>query len=141
MPINNALTTQINMLNALLAIADKTNLSSIGGVSISKVNTAATTNATLVKSTAGRLYGVTLTNTTAALKYVKLFNKTSAPVPGTDTPVLVVAVPPNGVVSQEWTNPVTFASGIGYAVVGGPTDLDATALVAANEVVGALLYV
>lgn len=110
-----------------------------GGTAIAKILTAATTNATLVKSTAGRLYGYVLTNTTAATKFVRLYNLTTAPTVGTSVPVMVVAVPPNNTVVAEMTIPVAFATGISYAVTGAFADLDAT-VVAAGDVVGALLY-
>ena len=112
----------------------------VAGTTAAKINAAATTNATLVKSTAGRVYGYHLANTTATWRYLKLYNKTTAPVPGTDTPVAQVAIPPNGAVTVDLAVPYAGTSaGIGYAITAAPADLDATA-VAAGDVVGYLLF-
>lgn len=112
---------------------------SAAGTSIAKILSAATTNATNVKTTAARLYGYHLANLTAAWKYVRLYNKTSAPTVGTDSPVMVIPIPPNDTVTISFPAPVTFASGLGYSITNGVADLDNTA-VAANDVVGHLLW-
>jgi hypothetical protein len=54
---------------------------------------AATTNATVVSAIPCDLYGVIAMNTVAAVKYLKLYNKGSAPVVGTDIPVLNYSPP------------------------------------------------
>lgn len=109
------------------------------GTSMGKVLSAASTNATNLKSTAGRLYGYGFTNTTAAVKFVRLYNKATAPTVGTDSPVLVLAVPPNNSIVAEMTIPATFGTGISFAITGAFADLDATA-VAAGDVVGYFLW-
>lgn len=111
----------------------------VAGTAIAKVLSAASTNAALVKATAGRVYGYHFANSSAAWRYVKLYNKASAPVPGTDVPVLQIPIPPGGVAVVDRSVPISFATGIGIAVVAGPADNDATAIVA-NEVMGHLLY-
>lgn len=112
---------------------------SVAGTTISKVLAAATTNATLVKSTAGRIYGYHLTNNTAATKFVRFYNLTTAPTVGTSVPVMVVPVGPNDSVVVDHTIPISFATGISYSITGAFADLDATA-VAAGDVVGHILY-
>lgn len=106
---------------------------------IAKVNSTATTNATSVKSSAARLVGMSLQNTSAAVKYLKFFNKASAPTLGTDTPVWTVAVPANG--SREITMPVGigFTVGLAYAITNLAGDTDNTD-VSAGDVIGALFY-
>lgn len=96
---------------------------------------AATTNATSVKASVGWLFAVTVYNTTAAVKYLKLYNKASAPTVGTDTPVLTYAIPPNGQLAISRPFPDYFSTGIAYALTGGAADSDTTAL-AAGDVVG-----
>jgi hypothetical protein len=112
----------------------------VAGTAIAKVLAAASVNNTLVKATAGRLYGYHLANTSAAWRYVKFYNKATAPVAGTDTPVLTVPIPPGGVAVVDRPIPISFATGIGYALTTGAADNDATA-VAANDVVGHLLFI
>lgn len=110
-----------------------------GAATIAKVLAAASTNATSVKATAGRIAGFWLSNTSAAFKYVKLFNKAAAPAVGTDVPVFTIPLPPNSCITGELPAGVGFATGIAYAITGAAADLDATA-VAANDVIGALFY-
>jgi len=98
---------------------------------------AASTNATLAKNSAGEVHMITATNTTAALKYLKLYNKATAPTVGTDTPVLTIALP---VSNAAYVLPIPnggqyFSTGIAYALTGAAADADATAL-AAGDVVG-----
>ena len=112
---------------------------SVTGTSIAKVLSAATTNATSTKTSAARLYGYHLVNTTASVKYFRIYNKASAPVVGTDSPALVLPIPANGSVLIDHTVPVTLATGLAYSITGASPDLDATA-VAVGDVVGHLLY-
>lgn len=111
-----------------------------GASSLAKVQAAASTNATLISSAARRVLGWDLANITAAWKYVRLYNKATAPTVGTDVPICVIAIPPNGRVSVQSPYPVLAPSlGLGYSITNGAADLDATA-VAANDVIGSILY-
>lgn len=60
---------------------------------VSTLNSAATTNATLVKATAGNIYSYVFSNNGGATAFVKLYNKATAPTVGTDTPLEVIPVP------------------------------------------------
>lgn len=105
------------------------------------VKAAATTNATSVKASAGNVYGMCLTNNSAAVKYLKFYNKASAPTVGTDTPVAVFGIPANGgnlTIDHVWAVP-RFSTGIAYAITGAVTDADTTA-VAVNDVSGWIVY-
>lgn len=106
----------------------------------SKIISAAGTNATIVKASAGRVYGWSLSNTTASTKFVKIYNLATSPVVGTTVPVETIALPPNGNVDRNDFIGVFNSAGIGIAITGGAADTDATA-VAVNDVVGALYYV
>lgn len=110
-----------------------------GGPLLSKVASAASTNATSVKASAGVVVGVQLTNTTAAFKYFRLYNKASAPTVGTDSPALVVGLPPNSTTAIHYPAGVSLALGVAYAITGAVADLDAT-VTAANDVIGGLFY-
>ena len=100
---------------------------------VTNVNSAATTNATLVKSTAGNLYALSVSNIGAAIRYVKLYNKATAPTVGTDIPVLTIAVPIGGTLVLNWgAMGMRFATGIGLAITAGAADADVAAVVAAE---------
>lgn len=101
---------------------------------------AATTNATSAKGTAGDLFAFEATNTTAALKFLKLYNKATAPVVGTDIPVMTIPLQPSNVPTVRSIPPgYYFSAGIAYALTGAAADADATAL-AAGDVVGLNLF-
>lgn len=102
-----------------------------------KVISAASTNATSVKGSAGQLYWLHVVNTNAAARFLKLYNKATAPTVGTDVPIHTFAIPGNtggaGFVIALPV-PITFATGIALALTTGVADADAGA-VAANEIV------
>jgi len=108
-----------------------------GGLSMSKTISAASTNATSLKASAGQIYGIQVFNLNAAARYLKLYNKASAPTVGTDTPVKVILIPGNtagaGAV-MDFPNGLAFGTGIAWALTTGITDAD-TGAVAANEIV------
>lgn len=100
---------------------------------------AATTNATSVKASAGTIANIELTNNSASMKFFKLYNKASAPTVGTDTPILTLGIPANGV--RSFVPPVEWrlATGIAYAITGAPAVADTTA-VALNDVAVSIGY-
>jgi len=113
-----------------------------GGASMSKTISAASTNATNVKSSAGQLYGVQVFNTNAGARYLKVYDKATAPTIGTDVPVKVLTVPGNtagGGLVIAWPTGLPFTNGIGFGTTTGAPDSD-TGAVAANEIVINLDY-
>lgn len=110
-----------------------------GAAAIAKVISAASTNATSVKATAGRIVGYSLTNTTAAFKYFRLYNLAVAPTVGTSVPVLVIGLPATSTTRGELEGGIGFSVGIAYAITGSVADLDTT-VTAANDVIGGLFY-
>jgi hypothetical protein len=100
-------------------------------------SSAATTNATSAKNASGTLHLVCALNTNAAVRYLKLYDKASAPTVGTDTPRMTIALPPSNVSTcREFPNGgAYFGTGIAYALTTGATDGDSTA-VGAGDVVG-----
>lgn len=114
-----------------------------GGATPYKLNSAASTNATSVKASAGQIYSIACMNTNASARYLKLYNKASAPTVGTDTPVQVYTIPGNTAGSgMTITFPVglSFGTGIAFALTTGAADSD-TGAVAANEIIVNLSYV
>lgn len=110
-----------------------------GGVLGFKVLSAATTNATSVKTTAGRVYSCQFHNTANAYRYVKFYNLATAPTVGTSTVMSIVGVPPGGRASLTSTQGIYCSAGIAYAITAGVADNDTTA-VGANEVGGSITY-
>ncbi|OXE36913.1 MAG: hypothetical protein CGW95_04830 [Phenylobacterium zucineum] len=97
------------------------------------INSAATTNATSVKATAGTVYSVTASNTGAAVAYVKLYNLAAAPTVGTSTIAITIPVPAGGTVNLPFgTSGARFSTGIALAITNLGTDADATAVTAAQ---------
>lgn len=98
------------------------------------INSAATTNATSVKATAGNVYGVVASNTSASIRYLKFYNKASAPTVGTDVPIITCVLPAG---STQHFNfgalGIRFTIGIALAITAGAADSD-TAVIAASEV-------
>lgn len=132
-----ALATGTNTIGSV-GLAPRTS----GGLSISRVISAATTNATSVKASAGQVFGWFASNVNAAARYLKLYNKASAPTVGSDTPVMTILIPGNTAgagTNIEYTNGIAFATGIALALTTGVADAD-TGAVAANELVVNLLY-
>jgi hypothetical protein len=110
------------------------------GTTLHHLVAAATTNATSVKAAGGNLYAAYLLNTSATIKFVKFFNKASAPTVGTDTPVITIGIPPGTTYNLEGVNVnIGFSTGIAYAITGLSGDLDTTVVVA-GDVIVSLVY-
>lgn len=105
------------------------------------VSAAASTNATSAKASAGDVISITATNTTASLKYLKIYNKASAPTVGTDTPVLTIPLQPSNVPTMiNIPGGLYCSTGIAYALTGAAADADTTALTAGDVVGVNILY-
>jgi hypothetical protein len=109
-----------------------------GAASGAHLVSAATTNATIVKGSAGRVLGWALANTNAAFRYVKLHNQTTTPTAGSGV-VRTIAIPPNSLAQMKLEGGIAFATGIGLTTVTGSTDADTTA-VGAGDIVGELFF-
>ena len=114
-----------------------------GGATPYKLVSAATTNATNVKASAGTVYMITASNVNAAARYLKLYNKASAPTVGTDVPVLTLIIPGNtagaGTNIPVPTVGINFGTGISFALTTEATDAGTTG-VALSEIVVNLAY-
>lgn len=126
-----------NTVGGIRLVADSGN----GSGTLHHLVSAATTNATSVKTSAGNIGALTVSNGHATNAcFFKLYNLTTAPTVGTSTPVQVVRVPANSTVSVE-TGPfgIRCSTGIAYALTGAAANSDTTA-VGANDVVVAMAY-
>lgn len=135
LPVNVGNTPAVTLGSTAIAAA-----ATVVGTTPTKVNSAASVNNTLVKASAGRIYGWDLHNTGAAVAYLKLYNKITVPVQATDIPFMVVPLPAGAKTTVSMTVPIAFATGIAYAITGAIADTDATA-VAASQVVGSLQFI
>jgi len=102
-----------------------------GAASRTHLVSAGSTNATVVKASAGRLLGWAITNSSAAWKYVKLHNQTTTPTAGSGV-VQTIGVPPNGVREFASEGGIAFTTGIALTTVTGIADADATAVTASD---------
>lgn len=113
-----------------------------GGATIGKVLSAASTNATNLKGSAGNVFSIALVNTNAAVRYIHLYNKATAPTVGTDVPVVTFGIPGNAAgagISIPADIGAAFTTGISYSLTTGASDTD-TGAVALNEITGWILY-
>lgn len=113
--------------------------STTGGASDFHLVSAGSTNANVVKNSSGQLYGWSVFNNAAYPIFVKFYNQTTSPTPGTGV-VQTVAVQA-GVSVELWLAGGRFYStGIGLTVTKGIADSDATAVLA-NDCVLDIFYI
>ena len=109
------------------------NLSTTTAPTVHTLNSAATTNATSVKATAGRVWHIAWSNQNAAARFLKLYNKASAPTVGTDIPVMVIPMAASSFNLVDFdTFGSQFGTGIAYAITGAIADADVTAVTAGD---------
>jgi len=114
-----------------------------GGLSFSYTLSAASNNLTQAKGTAGQLFTVVVTNTNAAARYLKIFNKASASVTmGTTAADFQFVIPGNTAGAGLAINidkGIAMGTGITYAITAGVSLTDNTS-VATNEVSALIGY-
>lgn len=89
----------------------------------------------VIKAGPGKLFGASFGNANAAACYVRLYNKTTAPITS-DTPVYRFIIPgaTTGAGREKvWLGGLFFSTGIAYRITTGAADSDDTAT-ASNEV-------
>lgn len=98
---------------------------------------AASTNATVVKGSAGSLQTIVVSNNSATIAYLKIYDKATAPTCGTDVPVLRFQIPATaaGPFSIVLDGGRAFTNGIGYCAVTGIADNSTTAVAASAYIV------
>ena len=103
-----------------------------------RIISAATTNATLVRAGPTQVAFIYACSINAAVRYLKLYNKATTPTVGTDTPVATLMIP-GSATGAGFALPIpggttAFPLGLGFALTTGIADND-TGAVAANEIV------
>lgn len=108
---------------------------------ISRTISLASTNATSVKAGPCRVVLIYCTNSNAAARYVKLYNKASAPVVGTDIPLMTLLIPAaNAIEPITIPNGIAFEVGLAFAMTSGIADTD-SGNVGANDLILTLGYI
>lgn len=103
-----------------------------------RIHSAATTNATLVRTGPCTLGDIIVYNLNAARRFLKLYDKGSAPNPAVDTPLWTIPLDASGGFDRP-IKPMNFTLGLAYVIVTNVADTDATAIGAA-DVTGILGY-
>jgi len=93
-----------------------------------------------IKAAPGSLFGYYITNLSASVRFVKLYNKASAPVVGTDIPMATMAISAGATVNMRDAAGISFTIGIAVAATNLVADTDVTSP-AANDVVANIYYV
>lgn len=96
-----------------------------------------------VKGTPGQIYGWYVTNHAMAPRYIKLYNKATAPTVGSDTPVMTISIPAgtSPITSEvaDFTNGIAFSLGIGIGATTGKAHAD-TGAPAVGDVMVSVFY-
>src|SRR5688572_4076641 len=96
------------------------------------LSAAASTNATSVKAAAGTVRQIQGRNVSASSRYLKLYDKTSAPTVGTDTPRKTIHLPASA--DFVFDTDMYFGAGIAYAMTTAAADNDTGALTAGDVI-------
>lgn len=136
-------TTLDSFLSAFLGVrSSTTDTTGINGTTPYKLISLATTNANVVKATPGNLYSIVAIGLTSIVRYLKLYNKASAPTVGTDVPVMTIPIPANtqgAGIAIPFSMGVNFPLGIALAITTGSADNNNVA-VAAGDIIINLTY-
>lgn len=95
----------------------------------------ATNNAAVIKAAPGTVTGGKIYNNAGYPIFVKLYNKATIPIPGTDTPQQTIGIEAGLSDGISVPGGLTYAAGIGIAIVKNIGDADNTAVAAADCVV------
>lgn len=133
----NGKATQVQLdANGNLPTAGSTPTTVTNGLTTGKLICAASTNATSIKASAGKLYKLNMSNSDTVGYWVKLYNKASSPSVGTDVPRDTIFVPAGGGNNIPiGVNGLYFGTGIALAATLNATDADATVVTTANKLV------
>lgn len=124
------------------AITPRPNSTGVNGTTPYKLISLATTNAVSIKASGGNLYSIIGIGLTSTVRYLKLYNKASAPTVGSDTPTMTIPIPANtqgAGVALAFSIGVNFSLGIAIAITSGSADND-TGAIGAGDVILNLTY-
>jgi hypothetical protein len=123
-------------------ISIRPNNTGTNGTTPYKLISLATTNANVVKSAGGNLYSIIAIGLTSTVTYLKLYNKETSPIVGTDIPVMTIPIPANtqgAGISIPFSVGINFSNGISLAITAGSADNNNVAI-GAEDVILNLTY-
>lgn len=121
-----------------IPVIEKANSTGANGTTPYKLISLATTNANVVKASAGNLYSIVAIGLTSTVRYLKLYNLATTPNISVDIPVMTIPIPANtqgaGVVIP-FPFGVNFSNGIIFSITANASDSDNTAIGAGDVIV------
>lgn len=109
-------------------------------MAIKRIISAASTNLTAVKTSAGQLKGWAIVNRSSSARAVHLYNVASGSVTvGTTVPNLTIDLPGSGGNNYEFSQPIPFSTAITLATTAENTDTGTTA-VGAGDLTIQIIY-
>jgi len=96
-------------------------------------------NLAVIQQLGANLRGIIATNTNAAARFLKFYDKADPVVVGTDVPVITMALAASGLTTAFPTDGINFKLGLAMAITGLAADNDATA-VGAGDVLLTVLF-
>jgi hypothetical protein len=121
------------------AISTTTSALLSGGVINTRIISANNTTGISVKASAGCVNAITLENLSAAVRFVKVYSKATAPTVGTDTPIFTYLLPAGSSRAIECGTGLRIATGIGIGITTGYLDSD-TGAPAVGDVIVNISY-
>jgi hypothetical protein len=116
-------------------------ISSGGAYTFRSINAAASAMGSVVKTSAGLLYGFDVCNSGASAVYFRIFNLGVAPTVGSSTPAISKVVPAGNCQSFSTDLGLTFGTGIALDVTSGSlADSDTATVASANQVAAEIYY-
>jgi hypothetical protein len=110
-------------------------ISSGGAYTARAINAASSAMASVIKTSAGMLYGYEACNSGTSTVYLRIFNLGVAPTVGTSTPAISKIIPAGACQGYSTDVGLTFGTGIAFDVTAGSlADSDTTTMSAANQV-------
>lgn len=109
-----------------------------GGLNPFHLASGASTNANVIKSGAGQVYGWAITNTNAAIRYICFHDSLKIPTAG-NAIYFKYGIPASGASNQAFDFGIQFSNGIAITTVVNAIDSDATS-VAANDLIINIFY-
>lgn len=97
-------------------------------------------DSTLVKNAAGNLFTIIGTNVATSARYLKFYNKASAPTVGTDTPIMTFYLPPSSSFAFDLPLGYLFATGLGFGLTTAAADNSVAGVTAGDIICLNVLY-
>jgi len=92
----------------------------------------------VIKAGPAALLSFVLVNTQAAVRYFQVYNKITAGIPGTDTPLATIPLAANGISQLSLLSGMYGSAGLSWAVT---TDAAGATIGAANDTLGTVFYI